>query len=276
MPAGPRFADALRRGWDEGDAVLPLDMRLSEPAKARVLETMRPSVIVDASGDSVSVPGGEPVEEGDALVVATSGTTGEQKGVVLTHAAVEASARATSARLGVDPARDRWLACLPFAHVGGLSVLTRAMLTGTPVEIQPRFTVAQAVAAARDRGATLVSLVPTALDRLGSQAASAFPHHRRRRPAATRCDGGERRVDLRDDRDRFRRLLRRARPGRSGGESPCWRGLAPRPDALALLSGRDRPQDRGRLVRHRRRRRARRPRAALDPRPTRRPRHLGR
>ena len=174
MPAGPRFADALRRGWDEGDAVLPLDMRLSEPAKARVLETMRPSVIVDASGDSVSVPGGEPVEEGDALVVATSGTTGEQKGVVLTHAAVEASARATSARLGVDPARDRWLACLPFAHVGGLSVLTRAMLTGTPVEIQPRFAVAQAVAAARDRGATLVSLVPTALDRLGSQAASLF------------------------------------------------------------------------------------------------------
>src|SRR5690606_40693836 len=60
------------------------------------------------------------LEAGDALVVATSGTTGEPKGVVLTMAAVEASARATSARLGVDPTRHRWLACLPLAHVGGL------------------------------------------------------------------------------------------------------------------------------------------------------------
>ena len=45
----------------------------------------------------------EPVEDGDALVVATSGSTGDPKLVVLTHAAVEASAHATSARLDVDP-----------------------------------------------------------------------------------------------------------------------------------------------------------------------------
>ena len=44
----------------------------------------------------------------------------------------QASAVATSARLGVDPARDRWLACLPLAHVGGLAVVTRALDTGTP------------------------------------------------------------------------------------------------------------------------------------------------
>ena len=135
---------------------------------------MRPSVIVDASGEPVAVPGGEAVEEGDALVVATSGSTGERKGVVLTHAAVAASARATSARIGADPARDRWLACLPLGHIGGLSVVARAMLTGTPVEIQPRFTVAGALAAARRRGTTLVSLVPTALTRLGPEGASAF------------------------------------------------------------------------------------------------------
>lgn len=174
MPGGPPFAEALRRCWDDDDAVLPLDLRLSQPAIARVVESLRPSVIVDTSGCPASLPGGEPAEEGDALVVATSGTTGEPKGVVLTHGAVEASARATSARLGVDPSRDRWLACLPLAHVGGLSVVTRAMVTGTPVEIQPRFAVEDATAAAQDRGATLVSLVPATLARLGPEGTALF------------------------------------------------------------------------------------------------------
>jgi O-succinylbenzoic acid--CoA ligase len=174
MPGGPQFADALRRCWDDNDAALPLDLRLAEPAIARIVEALRASVVLDASGHSASLPGGEHVEEGDALVVTTSGTTGEPKGVVLTHEAVEASARATSARIGVDPSRDRWLACLPLAHVGGLSVVTRAMVTGTPVEIQPRFAVENAKAAARDRGATLVSLVPAALARLGPEGAALF------------------------------------------------------------------------------------------------------
>jgi O-succinylbenzoic acid--CoA ligase len=173
MPAGVAFKEALRRAWDDGDAVLPLDTRLSPAALGRVIDKLRPSVVVDAEGEAFSRPG-EPVEDGDALVVATSGTTGEAKGVVLTHAAVEASARATSARLGVEASRDRWLACLPLSHVGGLSVLTRAMLTGTPVEIQPRFEPAEAQRAALERGATLVSLVPAALTRLGPEGAEMF------------------------------------------------------------------------------------------------------
>ena len=90
----------------------------------------------------------------------TSGTTGAPKAAVLTHDAVAASARATSARLQVDPATDRWLACLPLAHVGGLGVVTRALLTGTPLTVVPD------VRAAPDDGATLVSLVPAQLPRV--------------------------------------------------------------------------------------------------------------
>jgi O-succinylbenzoic acid--CoA ligase len=106
------------------------------------------------------------VEDGDALVVATSGSTGTPKGVVLTHDAVAASATATSRRLAVDPARDRWLACLPLAHVGGLAVVARALVTGTPLTVLPgpdRDAVADAVTRV---AVTLVSLVPTALARL--------------------------------------------------------------------------------------------------------------
>jgi O-succinylbenzoic acid--CoA ligase len=140
--------DRLRRAWDEGDAVLPLDPRLPGPARDRVLAAARPD---------------EPVEEGDALVVATSGTTGDPKAVVLTHEAVAASARATSARLAVDPDRDRWLACLPLAHVGGLSVVTRALLTGTPLVVHDGFDAEAVAGAATEGGCTLVSLVATAL-----------------------------------------------------------------------------------------------------------------
>jgi O-succinylbenzoic acid--CoA ligase len=147
----PDFVDDLRRAWDAGDAVLPLDPRLPRPARDRLLAAARP---------------GEPVEDGDALVVATSGTTGEPKAAVLTHDAVAASARATSARLAVDPARDRWLACLPLAHVGGLAVVTRALVTGTPLTLHDGVDAAAVEAAAATGGCTLVSLVPTVLARL--------------------------------------------------------------------------------------------------------------
>jgi O-succinylbenzoic acid--CoA ligase len=98
--------------------------------------------------------------------VATSGTTGVAKGVVLTHEAVEASARATSARLGVDPGRHRWLACLPLNHVGGLSVVTRSLYTGTRLTVLPGPDPGAVTAAAGPD--VMVALVATALRRVGA------------------------------------------------------------------------------------------------------------
>lgn len=165
MPAGPGFVRALQDCWDAGDAVAPLDPRLPPAARERVLDVLAPSAVIGADGERTAVSAGVPVEPGDALVVATSGTTGEPKGVVLTHHAVRASALATTARLHVDADRDRWLACLPLSHVGGLSVVTRALVTGTPLEVHPGFD-PDAVAAAADGGVTRVSLVATALGRV--------------------------------------------------------------------------------------------------------------
>jgi O-succinylbenzoic acid--CoA ligase len=166
LPGGPAFVEELRRAWDAGDAVLPVDRRLPPPAVERLLDTVRPDAVVGDDGERWRRPGGVPVEPGDALVVATSGTTGEPKGVVLTHQAVAASARVTSARLGVDAAADRWLACLPVAHIGGLAVITRAVITDTPLTVLPRFDATAVEDAARAGGATLVALVPTALARI--------------------------------------------------------------------------------------------------------------
>ena len=144
---GDAFVAAMRRAWDDGDAVAPIDPRLPPAARTAVLAAFD----VDA-----------PVDEGDALVIATSGTSGEPKAVVLTHDAIAASARASSAALRVDPAADRWLACLPLAHIGGLSVVTRALITATPYTVHEKFDPA---AVENESRCTLVSLVPTMLRR---------------------------------------------------------------------------------------------------------------
>ncbi|MCU1394509.1 MAG: menE [Ilumatobacteraceae bacterium] len=163
LPGGDAFVDALQRVWARGDAVLPIDQRLPTAARRELVAAMHAGTVIDADGQQ-SVGGGLPTELGDALVMATSGSTGSPKGVVLTHEAVAASAVATSARLGVG-ADDRWLACLPLAHVGGLSVVTRALHTGAPLTVLPGFD-ADAVTAAAADGVTLTSLVATALRRI--------------------------------------------------------------------------------------------------------------
>jgi O-succinylbenzoic acid--CoA ligase len=132
-----RFVDEISKAWDEGDAVLPIDQRLPIEAKKQLIAELKPTVIVSSDGRA-HLDGGLPIESDDALVVATSGSTGNPKGVVLTHTSVLASARASSSALdvGID---DHWYSCLPLAHVGGLSVVTRALLMGTQLTVAPRF-----------------------------------------------------------------------------------------------------------------------------------------
>jgi O-succinylbenzoic acid--CoA ligase len=149
LPPGEAFVAALDAAWERGDAVLPLDPSAPRAVTERLLAAMRPD------------DPGAPLDAGIALVIATSGSTGEPKGAQLRHEALEASARATHARIGLEP-HDRWLSCLPWQHIGGLQVMLRARLLDIPLEIHERFAV-EAVAASE---ATLVSLVPTQLVRL--------------------------------------------------------------------------------------------------------------
>ncbi len=163
LPPGDDFVSELVRAWDNGDAVLPLDPASPAAVRDRILSTMAPSKVIEAG--AVHLRQGIPTEPGDAIVVTTSGTTGHPKGAVLTHDAIAASAVATSNRLGVVPGSDHWLVCLPVHHVGGLSVVTRALATNTALTVLPRFDV-DAVTQAAKGGATLVSMVTTMLERM--------------------------------------------------------------------------------------------------------------
>lgn len=156
------FVDRLSRAWDNDDAIFPLDQRLPLAARERILNVVKPTIMATIDGDTRV--DGIPVEPGDAVVVATSGTSGVAKAAVLTMSAVEASARATTERLNVS-LRDTWLACLPPSHVGGLSVITRSLIMGTSLIPVPSFSPDSYEEAAKS-GATLVSLVSTALQRI--------------------------------------------------------------------------------------------------------------
>ena len=147
MPPGEEFVAALDQAWRAGAAVLPMDPTAPAPARDRLLEVLRPDL---------------GVADGVALVIATSGSTGRPKGVELSHEALDASAQATMARIGRADG-DRWLACLPWHHIGGLQVLLRARMDRTPLVIHERFDVERFKA---ESDVTLVSLVPTQLVRL--------------------------------------------------------------------------------------------------------------
>jgi fatty-acyl-CoA synthase len=79
------------------------------------------------------------VQDGDLLLVYTSGTTGRPKGAMHTRAGMLANAAAAIAAQGLD-ARTRVLSVLPLFHVGGLCIQTLpALAVGAKVLLHPRF-----------------------------------------------------------------------------------------------------------------------------------------
>jgi o-succinylbenzoate---CoA ligase len=124
------------------------------------------SVAVAKPGQAVPSRGPSPGQ----VILGTSGSTGAQKWVQLSAAALSASAAATHARLGGP---GRWLLALPTQHVAGLQVLVRAALAGRPpavLDLRAGFDPAAFFTAAAqltsEVGRRYTALVPTQLVRL--------------------------------------------------------------------------------------------------------------
>ena len=164
MPASKTFVDLVQRAWSNGDAILPIDQRLRPSGKKMLLDTMAPSEVIDASFTASSLPNGRPMQDGDALVIASSGSTGSPKGIIHTHSSLLAGAQASASRLQLT-SDDHWLVCIPVSHVGGFSVIARALHTSAALTLHPAFD-AVAVEQALKSGVTHTSLVATALSRI--------------------------------------------------------------------------------------------------------------
>ncbi|MDX1510815.1 MAG: AMP-binding protein [Nitriliruptorales bacterium] len=169
LPPGAAFLAAWDRIWSAGDALLPLPHDAPDAVVARTIEELAPAaLVVPLPGHPdrtrvVRLEGGRDVPAGIALVVATSGTTGEPKGVLLSHDAITASVAASIERLEISRA-SAWLSCLPWHHVAGLLTVLRSRASGGVAVVQPGFGV-EAVRRDLDR-VGWTSLVPTQLVRL--------------------------------------------------------------------------------------------------------------
>lgn len=132
LPPGLEFAVRLHGCLLKGAAAMPVDLR--QPTR------------VAARGRSA---------EDVALIVHTSGTTGEPRPVELTYGQILANARGTAAALSLTD-DERWLCPLPLSHVGGLMVVLRSLILATTAVIGP----------ADREDVTLASMVPTQLARV--------------------------------------------------------------------------------------------------------------
>jgi O-succinylbenzoic acid--CoA ligase len=172
--------------WRVGAAVAPLSSRGTVPELRRGLRSAAPTFVTAPEPTRLSreqrgtlattgaarllVPGlgAEPAPERPwpldevRLVILTSGTTRAPQPVRITGGQLVFSAFGSAIRLG-HHLHDRWLACLPLAHIGGLMILVRCAWYATTVELHPSF--APDVVAARLSGGavTQISLSPAML-----------------------------------------------------------------------------------------------------------------
>jgi len=108
---------------------------------------------------------GEIDPEKIAAIIFTSGSSGKPKGVKLSFNSFYRSALIGNTILK-HSAEDRWLASLPFYHVGGFSILTRSLLFGVPLILPNSIQTDELIKAISEFKPTLISLVSTQLKRL--------------------------------------------------------------------------------------------------------------
>lgn len=117
-------------------------------------------------------------------ILYTSGTTGQPKGVSITYGMHWWNAIGSVLNLGLQ-ADDCWLACLPFFHIGGLSILMRSVIYGSSVVVLEKFDAQEVNRCIREDNVTLISVVAVMLQRMLS--ALNADSERARYPSTLRC-----------------------------------------------------------------------------------------
>jgi malonyl-CoA/methylmalonyl-CoA synthetase len=169
LPRGPELLPAHLAVMSSGAAVVPVNPALTSVERSRVLERadlrthLGPS---DVPGRGGAITLQESPRESPGLLIFTSGTTGEAKGVPLTQENLEANLAALAACWGLSPS-DQLLHVLPAHHVHGLVLaLYGSTRLGIPVLLAEKFDADRALVALARHATTVFMGVPTMYHRM--------------------------------------------------------------------------------------------------------------
>ncbi|MGE0435245.1 MAG: AMP-binding protein, partial [Planctomycetota bacterium] len=117
-----------------------------------------------------------PLDEVRVVLLTSGTTTGQPQPVELTTAQLMFAAMGSAIRLG-HHTNDRWLCCLPLNYVAGLSIMFRSAWLGITTVLHPQFNAPRVARELASGQVTMVSLVPTMLERVLDACEPGVPFH---------------------------------------------------------------------------------------------------
>ena len=109
-----------------------------------------------------------------AVIIFTSGSTTKSKGIILSFNSLYNSAINSNQILRYTHS-DRWLASLPFYHIGGFSIITRSLLFGIPLIIPDSLFIEDLTVSLNKWQPTFISLVAAQLKKIVNEGISPNP-----------------------------------------------------------------------------------------------------
>ncbi len=170
LPRGPELLASHLAILAMGACVVPLNPALSARERERLLERATLRTLLDSSSQRAGAAKPRlrpaPSEEAPALLIFTSGTTGDPKGVPHTLSGLRANLAGLQ-QIWALAQGERILHILPAHHVHGLVLgLYGCARAGMQILLAPRFQTDSSLVALERHGVNVCMAVPTMLHRL--------------------------------------------------------------------------------------------------------------
>jgi acyl-CoA synthetase (AMP-forming)/AMP-acid ligase II len=162
LASSPEYVIAYLAAAKVGAVTAGVNLRLSEPEQAAVLDVAQPRLVVaeplpEPAGDAPPALADDP--DRAVAIVFTSGTTGLPKGAVF--AARQLSFIASIETGGQWGVGGRGLAGTSFAHLGFMTKLEGALMRGGTTYLMERWTAAEALRMSAEHKVTSMGAIPT-------------------------------------------------------------------------------------------------------------------